>query len=100
MAAQAALAVEAENAERLAGAAGGCAVRRRSRVSTHPGGPRGRGGEAGLEIGIALAAPGRRLPKGTRGAIHISLVPESGWPHPILGTGEWAHPIPNLPLLS
>ncbi len=27
---------------------------------------------------------------GTKGAIHISLVPESGWPHPI----------PNLPLLS
>jgi len=69
VAAQAALAVEAENAERLAGAAGGCAVRRRSRVSTHPGGPRGRGGEAGLEIGIALAAPGRRLPgpKGREG---------------------------------
>src|SRR5208282_879516 len=28
--------------------------------------------------------------EGTKGAIHISLVPESGWPHPI----------PNLPLLS
>ncbi len=52
VAAQAALAVEAENAEPLAGAAGGCAVRRRFRVSTHPGGARGRGGEAGLEIGI------------------------------------------------
>ena len=26
------------------------------------------------------------------GAIHISLVPESGWPHPILGTGEWVAP--------
>src|SRR5271157_6490565 len=59
-----------------------------------------------------------------KGAIHISLVPESGWPHPILGTGEWVapsnpwyrrvggpiqslvpesgwpHPISNLPLLS
>jgi len=29
---------------------------------------------------------------GTKRAIHISLVPESGWPHPILGTGEWVAP--------
>jgi len=30
--------------------------------------------------------------KGTEGAIHIALVPESGWPHPILESG-WPHPI-------
>jgi len=33
------------------------------------------------------------IPAGmTKGAIHISLVPESGWPHPILGTGERVAP--------
>ena len=31
-------------------------------------------------------------PPRTRGAIHISLVPETGWPHPILGTGDWVAP--------
>jgi len=30
--------------------------------------------------------------KVTEGAIHISLVPESGWPHPVLESG-WPHPI-------
>jgi len=33
-----------------------------------------------------------QIEQATKGAIHISLVPESGWPHPILGTGEWVDP--------
>ena len=35
----------------------------------------------------------RRDDRRRKGAIHISLVPESGWPHPhFLGTGEWVAP--------
>jgi hypothetical protein len=53
-AAQAALAVEAEDAEPTAGAmVGGSEVRRRPGVAARPGGPRGRGGEAGLQVSIA-----------------------------------------------
>ena len=32
------------------------------------------------------------LDQTTKGAIHISLVPESGWSRPIVGTGEWVAP--------
>jgi hypothetical protein len=56
-AARAARAVEKEDAEPLALATRGGVVRRRSRVSTHPGSPRGRGGVAGREIGIAEPLP-------------------------------------------
>jgi len=51
--------------------------------------------DQGLGCPDRAVAPGCLLPgcvHRTKGAIHISLVLESGWPHPILGTGEWVAP--------
>ena len=53
-ASQPALAVETQDAEPRPGAAGGGHIsRRRPGIGAGPGGPRGRGGEAGLKIGVA-----------------------------------------------
>src|SRR5208337_573815 len=49
-------------------------------------------GDRMAELGIPI------LHWKTKGTIHISLIPESGWPHPILGTGEWV--APSNPLVS
>jgi hypothetical protein len=68
----------------------------------------------GLQAAAAKGRrPGRPQLEGMKGAIHISLVSESGWPHPIpwyrrvggpiqslVPESGWPHPIPNLPLLS